>query len=248
MRRARHLVAAACVLGMVAFFSACASAGHLEGLKSDKREVREEAFDRILKERTDRVQQLIALAAREVQGRKLKFGDEVVVNYPWHDAKHLAIILLGDLRAAEGVPVLVETLEYRNPKKLTSGTDEKAAVKGSYWHPATESLVKIGMPSVGPVIEKLGGYSENCLGRRLCLVVIKEILGPRLAKARLQNAIEEAKDETARANLRAALEQFGPQCGSGGTGLHSVCCHAACPGLTRPLPRLRRSITIRLWS
>jgi len=73
------------------------------------------------------------------------------------------------------------------------------------------SLIKIGMPAVGPVLEKLAGYNENCLGRRLCLVVIKEILSPRLAKARLEIAIEEAKDETARANLKAALQQFDSQ-------------------------------------
>lgn len=211
MWRARHVVGIACVLGVLATLGLTALGGNLEGLKSDKREVREETFDRILKERKDCVQELIALAATEVQGRELKLGDQVVVEYPWHDAKHLAIILLGDLRAAEGVPVLVENLEYENPKKVFSGSDEKAAVKGSYWHPATESLIKIGMPSVGPVIGKLGGYADNCLGRRLCLVVLKGILGPRLAEASLQIAIEEAKDEAARANLKAALRQLESQ-------------------------------------
>jgi hypothetical protein len=38
------------------------------------------------------------------------------------------------------------------------------------------------------------GYADNCLGRRLCLVGLKGILGSRLAKARLEIAIDEAKD------------------------------------------------------
>lgn len=207
MWRARHVVGIACVLGVLASLSFTAWGGNLEGLKSDKREVREEAFDRILEQHKDRVQQLIALAAREVHGREFKLGDRAVVEYPWHDTKHLAIILLGDLRAAESVPILLENVEYRNPRILGGGTDEMAAGEGHPWYPATESLIKIGMPSVGPVTEKLGGYAENCLGRRLCLVVLKGILGPRLAKAHLGIAIEEAKDKTARANLKAALEQ-----------------------------------------
>ena len=164
----------------------------------------------IMGERQQNINILVELAGCEGQGRRYKVDDKEFAEYPMHDTKHVAVLLLGDLRAAEGVSVLLRDIEYRVPK-TPSGGYELGLIEGPGWHPAVESLVKIGMPSVGPVIEKLDGYAENCLGRRLCLVVLKGILSPRLAKARLEIAIEEAKDERAKTNLKAALEQSEPQ-------------------------------------
>ncbi len=184
----------------------------ITGLKSDKEDVREAAAQRICAQRAETIRALVALARQDVKPMIGKSGNIEMIEYPWHDAKHMAILLLGDLRGGEAVPVLLGNLTYRNPRSLIAGGREgPGRAEGPGWYPAVESLIKIGMPSVGPVIEKLGGYAENCLGRRLCLVVMKHILSPRLAKARLQIAIEEAKDETARANLKAALEQFESQ-------------------------------------
>jgi len=164
----------------------------------------------ILEERRDAIKTLIELAGMAGKGNRYKIGDLEEVEYPPHDAKHLAMLLLGDLRASEGVPVLLQNIEYRVPKFMALGY-ELGRVEGPGWHPAVESLIKIGMPAVGPVIEKVGAYPQDCLARRLCLVVLKEILGPRLAKVRLEMAVEEAKDGAARANLKAALEQLEPE-------------------------------------
>ena len=182
------------------------------GLKGDKEDIREAAAQRIRARRAQTVTGLVALAREDVKPHVWKMGNAEFFEYPWHDAKHLATLLLGDLRAQEAVPVLLDNLTYRNPRSLiTGGREGPGRAEGPGWYPAVASLIKIGMPPVGPVLEKLGGYNGNCLGRRLCLVVIKEILSPRLAKARLEIAIEEAKDETARANLKAALQQFDSQ-------------------------------------
>lgn len=210
MWRARCVVGIACVLGVLASLSFTALGGNLEGLKHDKWEVRREAFDRILKERKDRVQQLIALAATEVQGFELRVGDWIMVEYPWHDSKHLAIILLGDLRAAEGVPVLVENLEYNNPRTMDATKDETFVGEGVPLYPATDALIKIGMPSVGPLVEKLRGYSEDCRGRYLCLVMLKQILGLKLAEARLKIAIKEAETALAEDPARAIVRTGRP--------------------------------------
>ena len=210
MWRAWHSIGMACILSMLASLSTGASAGDVEGLKSDKWKVREEAFKGLLKERKDRVQQLIALAAKEVQGFELRVGDWIMVEYPWHDSKHLAIILLGDLRAAEGVPVLVENLEYNNPRTMDATKDETFVGEGVPFYPATDALIKIGMPSVGPLVEKLRGYSEDCLGRYLCLVMLKQILGLKLAEARLQIAIKEAETALAEDPARAIVRTGRP--------------------------------------
>jgi len=186
----------------------------------------------IMGERQQNINILVELAGREGQGRRYKVDDKEFVEYPMHDTKHVAMLLLGDLRAAEGVSVLLRDIEYRVPK-TPSGGYELGLIEGPGWHPAVESLIKIGMPSVGPVIEKLGGYAENCLGRRLCLVVLRGILGPQLAAARLQIAVseieqalakgkfhhvmrtgrplDEAKAHATLANLKAALHQLESQ-------------------------------------
>ena len=187
------------------------SPSEITRLKSDKEDIREAAAQRIRAQRAETIRALVDLTREDVKPHVWKLGNAEFFEYPWHDAKHLAILLLGDLRAQEAVPVLLDNLTYRNPRSLIGGGREGPGhIEGPGWRPAVESLIKIGMPAVGPVLERLGGYNENCLGRRLCLVVIKEILDPRLAKARLQNAIEEAKDKTGRANLKAALGQLDP--------------------------------------
>jgi hypothetical protein len=221
------------LLGLAAFFGAEVRAEGLQGLEAEEREVREETFKRLLKEREERVQKLIALAAKETQGVQGVMIEErgyAEVHYRWHDAKHLAMILLGDLRAAEAVPVLIENLEYRVPRFEGGSFGRFAAVRGSAMHPATEALVKIGMPAVEPVVEKLAGLSEDCVARRLGVLVLDEILGRRLARARLQMVIEEgdkalaespaqrgaltgdtAKLEARIRNVKAALDLMAPE-------------------------------------
>ena len=182
--------------------------GEPAGLTSEIREEREAAAQAMCQQRAKIIKDLISLAATKVEPVPSDSQGFPQVGV-WHDAKHLAMLLLGDIRASEGVSVLVENTEYRVPKFLSKGY-ELGRIEGPGWHPAVESLIKIGMPSVDPVLEKLGSYPENCLGRRLCLVVLKGILGPKPAKVRLEIAVEEVKTDAARANLKAALGQLQP--------------------------------------
>lgn len=204
---AKHIVIGlACALMMATAYGAKA-VNEPDRVPYEKLTVGQRTGATILEERRDSIKTLIELAGMPGKGKRFKTGDVEEVEYPPHDAKHLAMLLLGDLRASEGVPVLLQNIEYRVPKFMALGY-ELGRIEGPGWRPAVESLIKIGMPSVGPVIQKLGGYSENSLGRRLCLVMLKEILGPHLATVRLEMAVKEAKDDAARANLKAALAQL----------------------------------------
>lgn len=159
------------------------------------------AAQTIRKKWSDTIQQLIKSAGRDV--KPLSSSDPENIRYPRHDSKHLAILLLGDIRATEAVPVLLDNLEYRNPRELAGSYPD---VDGLY--PAAEALSKIGMPTVGPTIEKLGRYTEDSLARELCCWVITKVLGTRLGRLRVEIAIEEARDETVRNNLAAVLPHF----------------------------------------
>ena len=171
------------------------------GLTSKNREEREKAAEAIRNERTEIIKQLIEFAAENVE--PLPSSDSRFIEYPWHDSKHFAILLLGDMSAVEAVPVLLENIEYRNPRKLWGSLLDKDG-----WHPAVEALSKIGMPAVEPTIKKLSSYEPKSDGSELCCWILKKILGVRLARLRLQIAIEETRDKAVKKNLVAALPYF----------------------------------------
>jgi len=155
----------------------------------------------IRRDRSKTIRQLIEAAARDVE--PLVSNDKDRVRYPRYDSKHLAILLLGDFRAGEAVPVLLDNLEYRNPREIPGGFPDIDAL-----YPAAEALSKIGMPAVQPLIEKLAGYEPNSIGSKICKWILREIMGIRLARLRLQIAIKEARDTTVKQNLTAALSYF----------------------------------------
>ena len=166
-----------------------------------KQRDRQQAAEAIRAERTELIGRLIQLAGEKVQ--PLPSSDPRFVEYPWHDSKHLSILLLGDLRAAEGVPVLLANLEYQNPRSLFGDFMDKDG-----WYPAVEALCKIGMPAVDPTVAKLGEVGPKSKAGELCSWILNKILGPRLARVRLEITIEETRDAAAKANLKAALPYF----------------------------------------
>lgn len=202
------LTIAFCVVAITAFVIGLRlSTGRLQPvdvaqLESSQLQEREKSAEGIRKQHEGLATRLLELAGEKVEA--LPSSDARFVEYPWHDAKHLAILLLGDLRAVEGVPVLLDNLEYKNPKSRY--VDEPLDESG--WYPAAESLSKIGMPAVGPTVETLGSYEPNSEGSKICRWIIKEVLGARLGKVRLQIAIEETRDPTVKKNLTAVLPYF----------------------------------------
>lgn len=172
-----------------------------EGLRSDDRTDREDVANAIRAARAQLIEHLIQLAEEPGQGVPIPGTQEVA--YPWHEPRHLAILLLGDLRASEAVVLLLENIEYKNPREMFGGLLNKSG-----WYPAVETLSKIGMPAVGPLLDKLGQVGPTSTAGDLYCWTLKEILGMRLARARIQIAIEETQNDTAKANLQAALPYF----------------------------------------
>lgn len=173
--------------------------------RQQDRQGRERTAQAIRDERTRVINDLIRVAAtKEIS------PPEGAGGFPkdgvWHGAKHLAILLLGDLRASEAVPVLMRNLGYRNPEK----TDlPRLRLKYSgFAYPAANSLSKIGVPAVPPLLEELKTLEEAEPKRAICIWTLKSILGKELAKSYLGMAIKEAEDDKSRGNLKAALEQL----------------------------------------
>jgi len=179
-----------------------------KGFREQSLEEREAVAETIRQERAKIINGLIQVAATKGEAAPPDthgFPQDGV----WHDAKHLAILLLGDLRASEAVSVLMKNLCYRNPESTNMPRLELKY--GGFAYPAARSLSKIGMPAVQPLLARLSVLRETETEHRICTWTLKEILGERLAKVRLEMAVEEAKDDAARANLKAALAQLEPK-------------------------------------
>lgn len=169
-------------------------------LEAEKLEDREKAAERIRQNHKNLIRQLIDLASKKTE----KSGSKTRLLLPNpYDSKHLSILLLGDLRATEAIPLLLDNITYLNPKYQTPSY---LSAKDKY--PAVESLIKIGIPAVQPVIEKLGTYDKASFARKNCCRILKEILGLRLAQLKLQIAIEETKEPTVKQNLTSVLPYF----------------------------------------
>jgi hypothetical protein len=176
---------------------------YLSGLTSKILTEREQAAETIRNDRKELIKGLQELASENVKPLQPS-NPQFPVEYPWHDSKHLSITLLGDLHVTEAISILIDNLEYRNPKSIVSLEPQDTGG----WYPSAEALSKIGIKAVDPVINKLTIYEPNSIGSKNCCWILKKILGEKLARYCLQLTIEETKDETAKKNLTAVLPYF----------------------------------------
>lgn len=203
MKSIRTIVVGIIVLVAAVCFEATAfSVSGVGKLDSPRLEEREKAAEQVRREHAQLVQALVQLAREEVELVPSKSTADP--EYVRHAAKDLAIILLGELRAAQGVSLLLDNLRYQNPNVLVISY----YVEPGQTYSAVEALIKIGMPAVGPTIKKLGTYDKDGLDRKLCCWIIKKVLGPRLGRLRLEIAIEEVREPKVKKNLQAALVYF----------------------------------------
>lgn len=111
-----------------------------------------------------------------------------------------AMSVLGDLRAAHAVPVLIKYLNLYvgRPGNGAPGPDSM---------PALKALSKIGHPSLQPLLDayKKQG-SEACVQT---LMVLESVLGRKMAKAYVECALAEEKKPEVQQRLKDLLKTFG---------------------------------------
>jgi len=178
-------------------------------LKSEDAEVRKQAAAAIMEEHRQTVAGLEALINGCLEGRDWEKIDEELVSGSIQGkavpAKYLsaasAMLVLGELRSASSVPLLVRYLGFTPSKSVVMDHP----VLETY--PAAEALAKIGMPSLGPLIEL---YKERPnVTRYQTFLILDEVLGRDLMRAYLQSAIAAEKNPEKRAILKQILP--GPQ-------------------------------------
>ncbi len=160
---------------------------------------RVKARSRILNERRSLIRSLVVIAGSD--DRESYEGTTRIQN--WNTPKHLAILLLGELRAEKGIRILTQNLTYR-VTPLVGGV-ETGALASQF--PAARSLAQIGNPAV-PAILRILRTTKTPLERQICAWILVEIDGRHVAKFRVANAIKQCSLSIPKANLEAATKYF----------------------------------------
>ena len=158
-------------------------------LNSDASEERLRARALILEDRRQTIEGLLTIIRAPV--------DEGEPFYISGTPRNLAIDLVGRLRAKEAVPELVDILL---PKPGHSTDTSRLMFFGH----AGYALVRIGLPSVAPVLERLKTL-ERWGDRDPYLRVLVAIEGAARAEERLRQSIEREPAGKTRENLQATL-------------------------------------------
>jgi hypothetical protein len=131
---------------------------------------------------------------------------------PSFDEKLLAVQLLGEMRAAEAVEVLLDNIWFCP----SPGVDEKVIEAG---FPCVGALIKIGKPSVAGIMARLDRqYQYRDMGILVMYhVVVRKVQGREASRALLQAELEKAR--TRQANVVEMLYYSGQTVADLGTML-----------------------------
>ena len=130
------------------------------------------------------------------------FVHELIKSFPNCNDKNtkLAIIYaLGQLRAIEGIPLLIKNIDYGTTMKNIKWLPKYGAL------PAAEALTKVGIPAVKPVMEAIVKEKNEFNLRTYCVILIG-IYGADYAVVELNKEINMQKDETSRSRLEFVLK------------------------------------------
>jgi HEAT repeat protein len=116
-----------------------------------------------------------------------------------------AVIVLGEYRAVEAVPILVDHLEW---DEATVGEVTRILPQEEVeelWGPVTMALQKIGVAAVPPLLERISATDNPKLTWK-CTWICSRVEGPAVTRFRLQGLLEKETDVKRKGRIEAALE------------------------------------------
>jgi hypothetical protein len=121
-----------------------------------------------------------------------------------NDNKTLAIFLLGTFRPTDtnSIEVLIENIDFRASK-----IDPLLGPARWGFYPAQEALIKIGSPTVNPILNHLPNET-NELRLHLMCEVLRHVEGKEAAHSQIKKILADKSDSAKHANLEAALKEL----------------------------------------
>ncbi|MGI8965784.1 MAG: hypothetical protein ACR2H1_06805 [Limisphaerales bacterium] len=119
------------------------------------------------------------------------------------DVKLCAIYLLGEIRPRDinSIEVLLKNIDFKAHR-----VDPRFGIGRWGLYPSQEALGKIGLPTVGPILEKWLPNEDNESRQRLMCAVLVDVEGVEFGQLRLRKAIGAQKDAKKKERLESALK------------------------------------------
>jgi len=117
-----------------------------------------------------------------------------------NESKVYAVYLLGQLKAAQAVTVLLENIDLKASK-----VDPKGGIGRWGVYPAQEALSKIGQPAVNMILDKLPTERDE-LRRKLMCSVIADVEGKDFGTMLVKLRSDQEQDPVRKGHLELALK------------------------------------------
>jgi len=171
----------------------------IEMITGDDLTVRARAQKQLLNERTKLIQSLMAQIKKDAQSAKNVWKVRDMMN------------VLGDIHASESIPVLLQFAGYphTSPDAGRVEPDPRPSFAIGFFDesmPATDALVKIGEPAIGPIVDKL--TRTNSKMERISLATALRRIDSPFGRSRLVDAATGAKGDEQTSGLNEAIRIY----------------------------------------
>lgn len=149
----------------------------LKMLRSPAVEDRKRFAQVVIQERADTIAALLAeLTAWS--------GAEDATTLEVDSTAHLAILLLGELRASEAAPILIRYIKVRDAAFDSRVSEDKRPLDAHF--PALRALIQIGEPSIPYLLDAIA-FARDPLTVQLAVIGVTRIAGPDTARFHLSS-------------------------------------------------------------
>ena len=149
-------------------------------------------------------------AAVELDNERSKLIEELmgIVNGTSSvDAKVTSVIVLGQYKAAESVPVLVKHLEWDEEHEAVIGGNPSIGNKEqeALLAPVSDALINIGLPAIPALLARIAGEDDTKVIYK-CVGICRGIEGGEVTQFRLERLLEVTTDLNQKKRIQSALE------------------------------------------
>lgn len=196
------ILVAACAIGPFGQERVPASAERSTDAKQDPSA---DIFDALLsRDGNQRKRAMWAVRAQHLRTvRKLR--EIVVSKTPHADQQHAAdaaIRLLGELRAKEAVPILIDNLAFTY--RLPVGA---SALPPFPSMPSVAALIEIGLPCLDPLIRRVA-ETDDIIVRERAAIVLDQVIGTDMAVLYVRDRCDREKDDARRQRITSLAQQI----------------------------------------
>ena len=124
------------------------------------------------------------------------------------EVKVYAVVVLGQYRATEAVPSLVNNLELGQHLARGGGVNDNGPrdlERNELISPVSSALVHIGSPAVPELLARISATDNTNVINR-CVRLCRFIVGSEVTQSRLQGLLDKATDTKRKVRLQSALD------------------------------------------